>query len=100
MGKYFADQYSLLHFSVGVIAYFWNVPLIIALLIHVIFEIVENTEKGMSIINNYFVGDTILTWPGKKTKADTFVNIVGDNVFFVLGWVFSKLLDESLGNHL
>ena len=81
------------------IAYFWNVPLITALLIHIIFEIFENTEQGMSIINNYFVGNSMLTWPGKKTRPDTFTNILGDNVYFVLGWIISKILDTSMGNH-
>lgn len=98
MGKYFSDQYSLLHFSVGVVAYFWNIPLIIATIIHAIFEIVENTEQGMFIINKFFVGDTILTWPGKKNKPDTITNIIGDNVFFIIGWIISNILDETYGN--
>lgn len=93
MGKYFADQYSLLHFSVGVIFYFWNVPFFISLLIHFIFEIVENTQWGMQIINNYFVGKTMLSWPGGKNEPDTLMNITGDNVFFILGWVVSRMVD-------
>jgi len=28
MGKYFFDQYTILHFAVGIIAYFWNVSLL------------------------------------------------------------------------
>lgn len=93
MGKYFADQYSLLHFSVGIIAYFWNVPFTLAFILHMIFEIVENTKFGMSIINNFFVSDTILSWPGGKDIPDTLTNTIGDNVFFALGWIVSRYLD-------
>lgn len=93
MGNYFADQYSLLHFSVGVISYYWNIPFILAFAVHFLFEIIENTNQGMSIINNFFVGKGILTWPGGKDKPDTLINIIGDNVFFALGWLVSQTLD-------
>lgn len=93
MGNYFADQYSLLHFSVGVIAYYWNIPILLAFLVHFIFEIIENTQFGMKFINNFFVGNSILSWPGGKDKADTIINIIGDNAFFILGWFISRALD-------
>ena len=53
MGLNFADQYSLLHFAVGVVLYFWNIPLSLAIILHTIFEIVENTKMGMKFINTY-----------------------------------------------
>lgn len=88
MGKYFIDQFSLLHFSVGVICYFWNISLITFTIIHLIFEILENTKKGMFFINNY-----ITFWPGGKPNRDTFINIIGDNVFAILGWLIAYFLN-------
>ncbi len=70
MGKYLFDQYTFLHFAVGIIAYFWNISFKIWIIIHTLFEIFENTETGMYIINNY-----IPLWPGKKPKKDTYINI-------------------------
>ena len=55
MGLHFADQYSLLHYAVGVVAYFWIIPFILTIIIHTIFEIIENTTFGMGIINRFFV---------------------------------------------
>lgn len=94
MGKYFLDQYSLLHFSVGVILYYWNVDFTTALMIHILFEITENTTIGMYIINQYFVGKSIFSWPGGKNVPDSVINIFGDNISFILGWYLAKLLDE------
>lgn len=94
MGHMFADQYSILHFSTGVISYFWQIPFLIGLIIHIIFEIVENTDYGMSIINQYFVNkDKLLQWPGGKYEADSFMNSMGDNIFYAFGWIISYYLD-------
>ena len=86
MGYLFADQYSLLHFSVGSIAYFWNIPFIIALVGHFIFEMLENTKLGMRLINRYIIHKGYFSWPGGKNKADNSLNILGDNFFFAAGW--------------
>jgi len=82
------DQFSLLHFSVGVICYFWNISLINFTIIHFIFEILENTQNGMYFINNF-----ITLWPGGKPKPDTIINIFGDNVFGILGWLSAYYLN-------
>lgn len=87
MGIYFADQYSLLHFATGVIAYFWNINLLTWIIIHIVFEILENTEWGMHIINNFPI------WPGGKDYADSPINILGDNIFAILGWLVAYCLD-------
>lgn len=87
MGEYFLDQYSFLHFAVGVVLYFWNIPIFWATLVHAAFEWFENTAFGIDLINN--VG----AWPGGKPKADSFVNIVGDNVAFVAGFTAAYGLD-------
>jgi len=88
MGKYLTDQYTLLHFAVGVIFYFFGISFIHFVIIHTIFEIVENTKIGIHIINTYFV-----FWPGGKPQANHIINRVGDTFGAILGWVFAKYLD-------
>ena len=89
MGKHFADQYSLLHFAVGVVAYFFGFSMTNFNLIHIIFELVENTGVGMKFINVYFKN----VWPGGKPEADALVNSFGDVIFGALGWWFASVVD-------
>jgi hypothetical protein len=93
MGRLFADQYSILHFSVGSIMYFWNVSFIFALIVHTLFEYVENTQTGMKLINKYVIHPGWFSWPGGKNESDTLVNNIGDTVFFALGFLISQWLD-------
>jgi hypothetical protein len=90
MGLYFMDQYSLLHFAVGIISFFWNISLLHFFILHTLFEILENTQMGMNIINKY-----ITIWPGGKPAADSFVNILGDTFFAILGWVLAKFINDK-----
>jgi hypothetical protein len=83
MGLLFADQYSLLHIAVGIIMYFWNFSLFYAFLLHFLFELGENTSIGMKFINKLYY------WPGGKPCADSGINILGDNIFFVFGWLLA-----------
>ena len=83
MGVRFLDQYSLLHSATGVLAYFWNFGFVFAVLLHVIFEILENSKQGVRIINRFAY------WPGGKPKADSFRNQMGDNLSFALGWLIA-----------
>jgi hypothetical protein len=92
MGNYIFDQYSLLHFAVGIIAYFWNISLMTTLILHILFEIVENTNYGMHFINTYFK-----IWPGGKPYPDSFINSMGDNVSTVLGWLSAYYIDKLSG---
>ena len=89
MGKAFFDQFSLLHFSVGAVAYFWGIDLVQLLVTHTVFEVVENTDAGMSVINQ------IPMWPGGKHAKDSFINVVGDTIFAAAGWTAASKLDES-----
>lgn len=88
MGQYFIDQYSLLHFAVGIVAYFWDISILMLLLIHIVFEILENTTTGMGIIN------TIKLWPGGKPTADSIINQVGNTISSVIGWYTAYYLDK------
>lgn len=92
MGTQLFDQYSLLHFASGVVAYFWGVPFIPWVIFHAIFEALENTVTGMRIINSFPV------WPGGKSQADTPTNILGDNIASILGWLAAALLDWYMGD--
>jgi hypothetical protein len=88
MGTALLDEYSLLHFAVGVIARHWNVTFILFLIAHILFELLENTKQGMYIINNY-----ITAWPGGKSSPDTFLNSqVGDNLSAAVGWWLADAL--------
>ena len=87
MGKTFFDQYSLLHFASGIIAYYIGVGMPQWFLAHLAFELIENTEFGMRIINR------LPFWPGGKDYADAWINILGDNVFAALGHCFANMLN-------
>jgi hypothetical protein len=90
MGLRAFDQYSLLHFAVGVVAYFWSISLFITIAVHILFEFIENTPVGMDLINTYF----LQWWPGGKTHPDNLLNRTSDVAFTGLGWVLSYQLDK------
>ena len=92
MGNKLLDQYTYLHFACGIIAYFWNISYLNWFVIHTMFELLENTEMGMNIINKYMI-----FWPGGKPKSDSIINIVGDTLGAIVGWLSAYLLDR-LGN--
>ena len=93
MGNLLFDQYTLLHLATGIIAYFWNISLIMWVIIHFMFEILENTQIGMKIINKY-----LYFWPGGKPKTDSPINIIGDNISAIIGWLSAYYLDK-MGNY-
>jgi hypothetical protein len=88
MGTRIFDQYSLLHFSSGIIAYFFNISFILWNVIHILFEYLENTPSGMSFITKY-----LLFWPGGKPGSDTIINNIGDIIAGIIGWLTSYLFD-------
>jgi hypothetical protein len=90
MGEFFFDQYSLLHFAVGIIAYFLNINIINLLIIHLIFEFIENTKTGINIINKY-----LLFWPGGKNFSDTSMNSLGDIISSILGWLCAYYINKT-----
>ena len=86
MGNNFFDSYSLLHFSSGVVACYMNVPVGYWFITHAVFEIAENSESGIQLINK------LPFWPGGKEKADGIINMVGDQTSAILGWYFGKYI--------
>jgi hypothetical protein len=93
MGYLYFDQYTYLHFAVGIVVYFWNISLLNWIILHTIFEILENTQMGINIINQY-----IVFWPGGKPKSDSIINSVGDTFGAILGWLSAYYFDK-LGNN-
>ncbi len=91
MGKLFLDQYSLLHFSTGVLAYFWRFGFFVSIFAHILFEWIENTEFGMAFINRNLAH----IWPGGKPWADSLLNRTGDTTTFALGWLIAEWLDRT-----
>lgn len=92
MGEQLFDQYTYLHFASGIIAYFWNISLIHWIILHSLVEYIENTQYSIHIINKYMI-----VWPGGKPKADSMINIVGDTIGTLLGWLSAYLIDH-IGN--
>lgn len=89
MGNRIFDQYSLLHFAAGVVAYFFKIKFSIWIIINICFELIENTDSGVKIINKLDV-----IWPGGKKNPDTLINGVSDVFFAALGWYIAYLLDK------
>jgi hypothetical protein len=89
MGKYMIDQFSLLHFAAGIIAYFWGFSALHTFLLHIVFEWAENTKIGIHFINKYFT-----FWPGGKPYADSLMNQVSDTIMTMIGWYLSLVADS------
>ena len=89
MGFFVFDQYTYLHFAVGIVAYFWNFSLIHWLALHTVFEFLENRKKGIDFINRYMV-----FWPGGKPSPDSLLNSIGDTIGALVGWLSAFYLDQ------
>ena len=50
MGIYFLDFFSYLHFCAAGIAYYWGLSLKNWLIVHTIFELLENSSTGIWVI--------------------------------------------------
>ena len=86
MGINFTDQFSLLHFATGIIAFFWKISFLNWFIIHLIYEFFTNTSWGIYFINKYTF------WPGGKLDYDTIVNMIGDQFWSLFGWLFSYFI--------
>ena len=36
----------------------------------------------------------ITLWPGKKPYADSYINNLGDTIFFILGWISAYIINK------
>jgi len=88
MGNLLIDQYTYLHFASGIIAYFWNISFKNWIMLHTIFEILENTNFGIKVINKFYYWSSF-----KKSYPDSLINILGDTLGASLGWLTAFYLD-------
>ena len=93
MGLNFLDQYTYLHFASGIIAYFWGLRLKTLIILHVIFEIIENTQIAITLINKYIY----IFSPMTKEYPDSYINRLGDTIGAIIGWLSAYYLDK-IGN--
>lgn len=89
MGTALIDRYSLLHFAVGIIAQFWAAPLLLIVIVHIVFETVENTQWGMLQIRRF------PWWPGGKSEADSRLNSFGDTLATAAGWLVAAAVNPD-----
>lgn len=90
MGQRPIDQYTLLHFAAGIVAYFWGVSAWVTFVAHVVFEVVENTKMGVHFINTY-----LTLWPGGKPYPDTVINSIFDTAATMVGWYVARAADAA-----
>jgi hypothetical protein len=88
MGTKFTDNFSILHLASGIIFYFLGFSFLKALLIHIVFEVVENNKHIIKITNSFS------WWPGGKPESDNLTNILGDNFYFIIGWLIAYTIDK------
>jgi len=86
MGTGFMDKYSLLHFISGMVAYILGIPLHVWTILHIVFEVWENSQQGVRFIDTQLKG----VWPGGKQKSDTLINSIGDVFFGSVGWYVGR----------
>ena len=92
MGIQFFDQYMYLHFATGIVVYYWGISLKNWIILHTIYELLENTPFGVNFINTYF--NALSRWPGGKPYADSVINRLGDTFGSLLGWLSAYYLDK------
>jgi len=88
MGLRPVDQYTLLHFAVGIIIYFFGMPLSTWMIIHTLFEILENTHPGVLALRKIYF------WPGGKPHPDSLSNSFWDTIASLLGWLLGSVIDD------
>ena len=93
MGEYIFDQYTLIHFSVGIIMYFLGINLHTWIIIHILFEIFENSPYGLYFFNKYL---NIKGSSNDMYKKDHIINSIGDIIGAKLGWLCASYIHKYL----
>lgn len=92
MGHQIFDQFSSLHFAMGVIAYFFGLTFWQWFFLHLLFELIQNGSKYYGYIN-IDVGLPILQ-PPDTTGPDHLINSLGDQTFAMTGWILAYYIDK------
>jgi hypothetical protein len=94
------DKFSVLHFSVGAILFYFNISLFTAIIIHTIHEMFENPtlyKVSKNIIDYFFkninpeLNKINLGVKNYRYNIETSINsFLGDTLSFVAGWCFAS----------
>lgn len=87
MGILIVDKYSYLHFAIGIVTFYFGWSSCALFYVHLLFEIVENSNLGMRFINNW-----LTFWPGGKPSPDSIINSISDITFSLIGWWSASLI--------
>ena len=90
MGKKFIDYYSITHFIGGIILERLNISFIHSNLLHFLFEIIENYILVPLQKRGCLSFPPILPIKDCKNEPDTKINILGDQLSFIVGFLFSS----------
>ena len=86
------DRNTYLHFAAGIIAYYWGFTLIDWLILHILLDLFQRTKLGKKVTKIF-----ARIWPEPSDlSSETYLNVLGDSAFAVLGWVSAYLLDKFL----
>lgn len=90
MGIKFFDIYSPSHALGGMTFYLLGIDIKLSIILHTFFEIFENyfwVNKG-----GYCIKLPFMRQKDCKTKPDSIQNIIGDTIFFILGFLIGLYL--------
>ena len=81
------DSFCIVHFLFGYALYKFNFPLLFAIFIDIISQLVIRTKTGESIVKQIF-GD-------KNIKDENLLNRCCDTFFIIFGWFVAYLITGS-----
>ncbi len=86
MDQYAFDEYSVVHFAIGVLTYQSGFSFVTLAIVYSIFKIFSNVSLGMYVIDTY-----ITPLLGYKLFPESFKNIGTDLAMCLLGWLVGYL---------
>tara|TARA_Y100001958_G_scaffold102075_1_gene70959 strand:- start:2613 stop:2993 length:381 start_codon:yes stop_codon:yes gene_type:complete len=96
MGKKFIDYYSITHFIGGIILEKFNISFINSNILHFLFEIIENYILVPIQKRGCISLPPILPIKDCKNEPDTKINILGDQLSFIIGYLFSSYFLKNI----
>jgi hypothetical protein len=86
MDQYAFDEYSIVHFAIGVLTFQAGFSFVTLAIIYAVFKIFSNISLGMYVIDKYFT-----RFIDYKLYPESFKNIGSDLGMCFLGWLFGFL---------
>jgi hypothetical protein len=91
MGTKPMDRFSFLHVATGIVSYYLGISLKWWTILNIAYEIIDNTNCFMYIVNNYIPN----IWPGGKPGPDTIINSMGDILSSIFGWYIAYMINKG-----